>query len=203
MSTIIQTPNSPNEGFEESVLEAAQAQADRIVAQAKKDAETLKEALLTHQEGDPVAAHEPQLAAQMRRNLAAAKQSNTRRLLIYRKQLVNGLFAEAKEQLGAFTATPAYTDFLCKTLGAHADKAAQGCTVYLRAADLGQQDAIAKVLPGAQFAADPTIALGGGKVRCGRVLFDETLDDRLVEQRDRFLARCNLHVSAKELGEAE
>lgn len=199
MSKIMNESTADAAGFEASVLEAARNQAARMVAQAQKDAAALQDALLAQQKGDPVAAHKTELAAALRRGEAAAKQQNLQRMLVYRKQLVNGLFEEAKEALTDFTATPAYEALLCAVLGAHAARAEEGCTVYLRGADAPHRAAISKVLPSARFEEDASIALGGAKLRCGRVLFDETLDERLLAQRNAFLARCNLHVSAKEL----
>lgn len=189
--------------FEASVLSAAKDQAARMLAQAKKDADAAYDALMSQPSGDPVATHETEGRAALRRKEAAARQDNLRKLLVYRKQLVNGLFAEAQEALAEFSASPAYAAYLEHTLAPHAEAAKNGCTVLLRAADEAHKPLLQKLLPKAAFSADPEIRYGGAKVIVGRVLYDETLDERLREQREAFLARCNLHVDAARLERAD
>ena len=56
--------------------------------------------------------------------------------------------------------------------------------------------AVKAARPGCKYelGADAAIALGGAKLACGNVLFDETLDDRLASLREEFLGRCGLRV---------
>ena len=185
-------------GFESSVLEAAQEQADRIVAKTKEECDAAFAAALAQYTGDPVEAHRTHNEAALRRKIAGEKQGNLQKLLIYRKQLVNGLFAEAQEELQAFAETEAYKAYLQGTLAPYQNKAAQGCMVLVRKADLVHEKAITALLPNAKCAEDSTILLGGAKVVIGRVLYDETLDERLSAQRAEFLTRCNLHVASQQ-----
>lgn len=187
--------------FEASVLEAAAHQADLMVEKAQKESEERYQGLINAQNGDLVAAHLTECEAALRRKIASAKQENRKKLLIYRKQLVNGLFAEAKEVVLDFCKTAAYTDFLVNSLQKHLDVDTKSCIVYLKHEDAAQQGAISAVLPGCQFQTDPSILLGGAKLVAGRVLYDETIDDALRTQRADFLTRCHLRVEAEESNE--
>ena len=48
--------------------------------------------------------------------LAWVKQDNRKKLLVYRSQLVNGLFAEMEEALEEYTGTPAYAQRVADAL---------------------------------------------------------------------------------------
>ena len=115
---------------------------------------------------------------------------------------MNGLFAEAAENLTAFADGPDYKAYLERTLRPLADKVSGGCTVLVREKDLALEPFFATLLPGAQCRADHTIRIGGAKVMAGRILYDETLDDALSAVRGDFLAECGLRVDEKG-GEAE
>lgn len=181
--------------FEDSVLQAAKAQADTIVAQAKQSGDELFASLTAPQRTDPLAAYRAEAASALRRRSAAARQENRRKLLVYRGQLVNGLFAEAQENLAAFTAGPDYESYVTKSLVRRAPECQGACTVYLREQDVQRlSPAVRKVLPDAQIAADRSIRLGGVKVAAGHLLFDETLDSAAADERTAFLGRCGLRV---------
>ncbi|MEG1381821.1 MAG: V-type ATP synthase subunit E family protein [Ruthenibacterium sp.] len=197
----LQPPAAAYSDFEASVLEAASHQAALMVEKAEKESNERYESLVNAQKTDLVAAHLTEAEASLRRKIAAAKQENRKKLLIYRKQLVNGLFAEADEAILAFTKTPAYTDFLVASLQKHNHKIANDCVVYLKSDDASQQNAISAVLPGCTFKTDPTILLGGAKLVTGHILYDETVDDALRTERAHFLTRCHLRVEAEETDE--
>ncbi|MEG2930480.1 MAG: hypothetical protein RR825_01715 [Ruthenibacterium sp.] len=187
-------PEKAYDGFENSVLEAAGEQAQRIIEQAQRDSRAAYEAQMGQEKGDPAAAHKTDTEAALRRRIAGARQSNLQKLLIYRKQLVTGLFAECEEQLDEFTKTPAYAAFVADTLAPYVERAKDGCTVYLRIGDDAPKAALQKLLPKVQFANDPSIRIGGAKLQCGRILYDETLGQRMRDERTAFLQRCKLRV---------
>ena len=69
--------------------------------------------------------------------------------------------------------------------------------MLVRKADMAVlEGAVQAALPACAYelCADGTITLGGVRLACGNVLFDETLDDRLASLREGFLGRCGLHV---------
>ncbi len=185
--------------FELSVIQAAQKQAAQILENAKLESEKLYAAILSQDNGDPVKAHETELNSLLRKSVANIKQDNLKKLIIYRKQLVNGLFAECSEQLLDFTNTKEYTPFLQNSLAPYmqcANEQGADCIVLLRQNDKKGENIIKKLLPQAKIKSDAQIKIGGAKITCGRILFDETLDTRLSEYRKEFLVHCELHIDA-------
>lgn len=187
----------PYSDFEASVLSAAERKAAKINEETRRLCRTARDEILAGVTNAGVAEHRSRVSAEMRRAAAAARQDNRRRLLKYREQLVNGLFAEAAENLCAFADSPKYREYLERTLRPLAEKAADGCTLLVRESDLALAPLFQKILPGAQLRKDPTIRIGGAKVVVGRILYDETLDDALRAGRGKFLAECGLRVDEK------
>ena len=128
-----------------------------------------------------------------------ARRENRDRLLRYRTQLVNGLFAEgAGGRAGLCAKRAGVCRLVQAALARHRDACAQGplprAGAESRFGCAGRRGKAA--LPGCKYelCADAAIALGGAKLACGNVLFDETLDDRLASLREEFLGRCGLRV---------
>ena len=188
---------NPYSDFETSVLSAAERKAAKIEEETRRLCKAARDEILSGVTSAGVAEHHSRVRAETRRAAAAARQDNRRRLLKYRDELVNGLFAEAAENLSAFADSPAYKDYLERTLRPLAEKAAKGCTVLVREKDLALAPVIQAILPGAQLCADASIRIGGARVVIKRVLFDETLDDALRTGRGAFLAECGLRVDEK------
>ena len=185
-----------SEMFEASVLKSASMEAQQIVQEGEKEARQIVEQA-RHSSVDTQLDRAAKRAAAL--EAAVARRENRDRLLRYRTQLVNGLFAEAQEAALAFAQSgQAYAAFVQAALARHRDACAQGpCRVLVRKADLDAlAGAVKAALPGCKYelCADAAIALGGAKLACGNVLFDETLDDRLASLREEFLGRCGLRV---------
>ena len=201
------TNNIPNEAqtaaanpygeFETSVLSAAERKAQKIDAETQRLCRAAHDEILAGVASDGVAEHRSRVRVETRRAAAAARQENRRRLLKYREELVNGLFAEAAENLTAFADSSDYQAYLKRTLLPLAEKAAEGCTVLVREKDLALAPFVQTILPKAQLRADAAIRIGGAKVVIGHILYDETLDDALRSGRSAFLAECGLHVDEK------
>lgn len=187
--------------FDDSVMAAAQRQADSILKAARAEAEQMYQKLTAPQRTDPVALYRAEAEAALARKVAFAQQENRKKLLVYRQQLVNALFAEAEENLEAYAETPAYVADMERRLAACARRA-QGHTpavVYVRRGDETRlAAAAAKVFPGCPVKADGRIRLGGFKLAADGVLFDETLDFAADAERERFLSRCGLRVDQGE-----
>ncbi len=184
--------------FESAVITAATEQAERIIEEARLEGKKEYDAMLMHDKADDVAAHKTQIMAKLRRKVAGAKQDNMKKLLVYRKQLVNGLFAQCKEELEKYVKSDEYATFIKSSIEKHSCKLQAQNTVFFKQGDSVAESTLKELLPNADFCADASIKIGGAKLRCGRLLFDETLDERLREQRTLFLQRCNLHVSTAE-----
>lgn len=188
-----------SEMFEASVLKSASMEAQQIVQEGEKEARQIVEQARHSSVDTQLDAYRRAAKRAAALEAAVARRENRDRLLRYRTQLVNGLFAEAQEAALAFAQSgQAYAAFVQAALARHRDACAQGpCRVLVRKADLDAlADAVEAALPGCKYelCADAAIALGGAKLACGNVLFDETLDDRLASLREEFLGRCGLRV---------
>ena len=188
-----------SEMFEASVLKSASMEAQQIVQEGEKEARQIVEQARHSSVDTQLDAYRRAANRAAALEAAVARRENRDRLLRYRTQLVNGLFAEAQEAALAFAQSgQAYAAFVQAALARHRDACAQGpCRVLVRKADLDAlAGAVKAALPGCKYelCADAAIALGGAKLACGNVLFDETLDDRLASLREEFLGRCGLRV---------
>ena len=188
-----------SEMCEASVLKSAAMEAQQIVQEGEKEARQIVEQARHSSVDTQLDAYRRAAKRAAALEAAVARRENRDRLLRYRTQLVNGLFAEAQEAALAFAQSgQAYAAFVQAALARHRDACAQGpCRVLVRKADLDAlAGAVKAALPGCKYelCADAAIALGGAKLACGNVLFDETLDDRLASLREEFLGRCGLRV---------
>ena len=188
-----------SEMFEASVLKSASMEAQQIVQEGEKEARQIVEQARHSSVDTQLDAYRRAAKRAAALEAAVARRENRDRLLRYRTQLVNGLFAEAQEAALAFAQSgQAYAAFVQAALARHRDACAQGpCRVLVRKADLDAlAGAVKAALPGCKYelCADAAIALGGAKRACGYVLVDETLDDRLASLREEFLGRCGLRV---------
>ena len=66
--------------------------------------------------GDPLIPYREEAKNRLARKMASVKQDNRKKLLVYRSQLVNGLFAEMEEALEEYTGTPAYAQRVADAL---------------------------------------------------------------------------------------
>lgn len=188
------------DAFDDSVMAAAQRQADAIVADGKKQAEEAYEKLVAQQRTDPVVLYRAEARAKLERAVASAKQENRKKLLIYRGQLVNALFAEVEENLQSYVGTPAYARDQAARMAelisaCGAEPNARVRAVYVRRGEVqAVRDAAQKNFPGCEVREAADIRLGGFRVETGHVLYDLTLDHSDEAQREAFLARCGLQV---------
>ncbi len=188
-----------SEMFEASVLKSASMEAQEIVQEGEKEARKIVEEARHSSVDTQLDAYRRAAKRAAALEAAVARRENRDRLLRYRTQLVNGLFAEAQEAALAFAQSgQPYAAFVQKTLARHKDACSQGpCRVLVRKADMAVlEGAVQAALPACAYelCADGTITLGGVRLACGNVLFDETLDDRLASLREGFLGRCGLRV---------
>ncbi len=191
---------SGGSGFEAAVIEAATEQAQDIIQKAKEEGKNKYEAMLAQDKADVVAAHKTEIEAALRRKVAGARQNNMKKLLVYRKQLVNGLFAECEETLLQFTKKEEYVQFVLNSIKVHLESVCEQAIIFIKQSDEKIIDEIKKILPLIEIQIDKTIKIGGVKIKCNRILFDETIDRRLKEERNSFLQNCNLHISTVETG---
>ena len=174
----METPEQYSE-FEDSVIEAAKTQAQRIIDDARRQGDANFDKLMEGHRGDPLIPYREEAKNRLARKMASVKQDNRKKLLVYRSQLVNGLFAEMEEALEEYTGTPAYAQRVADALARRAPEISGKCTVRLRRADEALlAPVVKKALPSADIAVDGSIRLGGVKLETQHILYDETLDFR-------------------------
>ena len=190
----METPEQYSE-FEDSVIEAAKTQAQRIIDDARRQGDANFDKLMEGHRGDPLIPYREEAKNRLARKMASVKQDNRKKLLVYRSQLVNGLFAEMEEALEEYTGTPAYAQRVADALARRAPEISGKCTVRLRRADEALlASVVKKALPSADIAVDGSIRLGGVKLETQHILYDETLDFAAAAERAAFLTRCKLRV---------
>lgn len=119
-------------------------------------------------------------------------------LLGKRRDMMEAVFAEAREKLGAYTKTPAYREALAASLRAmQTELPAEGTVYFISPADADKRAALEALLPaGSRLETAVDIQLGGLRgenLGYGRLL-DDTLDTRLELQREWFTKYSGLTV---------
>lgn len=180
--------------FREAVLEGARHKAKKIIDTANKAREaTLRDAYLQCEKSnyDQLKADH---ARDTRRKLSAVSQAARAELLQYRTQLVDTVFADAEAALAAFVASKDYAPWLAALAAKHKDAAGAQALITLRPQDMAHAALLQKELPQATVEADPSIELGGLRLAAGHLLFDETLDEALAQQKRAFVFTKELQL---------
>lgn len=133
--------------------------------------------------------------AQINRDTAALRQELKADLFRRREEITAEILAHAKAKILEFTSSEHYEPFLRRSCEQAVGLLGSGpMTVCLRREDLRFEDAIRRVLPVARFKEDDSIRLGGLKFESadGKMIADDTLDERLNSQRNWFFEACGL-----------
>lgn len=115
-----------------------------------------------------------------------------------RDSITDEVFAEAAENIAAFTQTPEYELFLTKSLMNIAGIYGRNpITVFARPSDLQQVKGLLHCLPvNSELKTDTGIILGGLKALCSEMSLrlDDTLDSRLKMQKQYFYENSGLTI---------
>lgn len=133
---------------------------------------------------------EKEISTQLNRQTAADKSDYRHKLYKRREELTSSVFENAKKKLLAFTQSGEYFDFLVlslKKISAYTD----GCfLIKVKPGDeASAKSACAEAGLCCEIQADKKITLGGVIAECineGKII-DDTLDERLSQQKDWFL----------------
>lgn len=121
-----------------------------------------------------------------------------RALLSHRTEKTAEVFAQVRSRLLEYAATLEYQNEALTRADAIKDEYDHtASTVFVRESDMALAEQIVKRLGNtAQIKTDPKIRIGGFKLRNSKahILVDETLDERLEEQRLWFLQNCGLRI---------
>ncbi|HIZ20603.1 MAG TPA: V-type ATP synthase subunit E [Firmicutes bacterium] len=128
-----------------------------------------------------------------RRDLAARKE-----LLARRRQIMDEVFSRAEEEILAFTQTPAYDTLLAGLLReAAAALPAEGTVYSISKRDEAKIPALSALCPpSSRIETSEDIRLGGvrGENAESGLIADNTLDSRLILQREEFVRTSGLTV---------
>ena len=184
----METPEQYSE-FEDSVIEAAKTQAQRIIDDARRQGDANFDKLMEGHRGDPLIPYREEAKNRLARKMASVKQDNRKKLLVYRSQLVNGLFAELEDALEEYTGTPAYAQRVADALARRAPEISGKCTVRLRRADEALlAPVVKKALPSADIAVDGSIQT-------------RTYEDKTGNKRYAFeVVANNVHLTGEKSG---
>lgn len=130
-------------------------------------------------------------------DIAKREQESRKNLFLKRNEIVESVFADAKEKLTAFTLSDAYAGYIKKS----AEKIAEvfinkACVVYIRECDMSYAELIKEHIKNCEIQTDNKISLGGIKGYCEELslLCDDTLDTKLSGERARFAETSGLKV---------
>ncbi len=202
--------------FKDAVLGLAETKSLSIISEAgKKRATDLEEAYKLAANSDYEVVKNRYIKENEKQFMSVSTTAR-REILEERQKLVQELFLAVEDKLQTFTKSNAYPAFLTSLLqGGAADighdtpddvpsriagflggllsRVAGGneedkptLTVHLRPADQKYTTILQSILPSATFVEDKSIRLGGLKVDDGHIMFDESLDRRLEDAKNRF-----------------
>ena len=193
---------SKTDNFLKAIEKYAEEQRNRIETEArsmkekelsKAEDEGLREAYVLIQRR--MADVKTEISAELSR----AENASRKEIFLRRKEIEDSVFEDVKKKLDAFTGTDAYKSMLEKSaeeIAKYLD--APDVVLYVRKQDLGFEKAIVKAF-GKECRVDAyeDIEIGGiiGESRSLGLLADETLDSRLMQQREWFCENSGLKVS--------
>lgn len=131
------------------------------------------------------------------KNIASFELEAYRALLGHRAEKASSVFENVRKKLLDFTSTAEYKADVLARAAAIKDVCDHGeSTIFVRESDLALAEEIKKQIGGGEIVADPGIKIGGFKInnKAARILIDETLDERLEEQRPWFLQNCKMKI---------
>ena len=121
---------------------------------------------------------------------------NRRNLIKKRDEITDRIFETVKNRLTLYTKSPQYVDFLIKA--AESVQKLEDPVIMLKKDDLGYSDLIIKALgKPVPIEENERINIGGFIVKSQKsgIIIDETLDERMKNQRSWFATHSNLTIS--------
>lgn len=195
-------PDTKLEKFTSAVLKDAEEQRAKIL----REIEQYRQNEITKAEEDVL--HEAYVLIQ--KEIANIKNAHSKEISLaeigWRKKLLKlrddfseQVFAAASEKIISFTKTDAYTDYMKKAAASCPPDIREGnVTIQVKEKDLGLKDTVLNAFGGsAGFEASNRIELGGILIFNSDkgIVFDQTLDLKLENQKDWFESSSGLGIS--------
>lgn len=128
---------------------------------------------------------------------AKLSQKSRSEIFVRRNEIVEEVFEKATSKLVSFTKTSEYDEYIKKSASEIAklfeDK---NCVISIKNDDAHKTDMIKAIVPNCTVEFDNSIVIGGIKGYCEElsVIADDTLDSKLLNQRQWFAENSNLEV---------
>ena len=128
---------------------------------------------------------------------AKLSQKSRSEIFVRRNEIVEEVFEKATSKLVSFTKTAEYDEYIKKSASEIAklfeDK---NCVICIKNDDAHKTDMIKAIVPNCTVEFDNSIVIGGIKGYCEElsVIADDTLDSKLLNQRQWFAENSNLEV---------
>lgn len=171
--------------IEKETLKYYTAEAEKLEKQAKK----LVKSRVEYSENE--------INQLFNKNIAAYKSDLRLALIKKRENLVSEVFESVKEKLCSFTESDGYILFLQKSLTEMLKYSDGDLTVFARSADTEKvKAACERANINCVIEEDNSILLGGikGRNKSADKIFDDTLDERINEQKEHFLLESGLII---------
>ena len=171
--------------IEKETLKYYTAEAEKLEKQAKK----LVRSRVEYSENE--------INQLFNKNIASYKADLRLSLIKKRESLVDEVFESVKEKIRAFTETEEYILFLQNSLSQMLQYADGDLTVFVKSGDAQKvKTACDRLNVNCVIEADNTILLGGIRARNKEAnkIFDDTLDERINEQKEYFLLESGLII---------
>ncbi len=148
--------------------------------------------------GEKIVYAEKETTALFSKKSAALKAEYRQRLCKRREELTEQIFTEAQKRLTSFVSSSQYNAFLEKSIENICALLKSDIIFYAKNGDCEAVKAVAeKHCTSFSVEADKSIAIGGVKAfgESERKIIDDTLDERLSQQRDIFLSLAGKELS--------
>ena len=187
-----------------SFLKAIEKYAEEQKNAMKAETEAFREEQLRHanEEGTQAAyafiqKEKAEIKASLAKENSLKETAMKRELFEKRSKMVTNIFKEAEKKLREFTKTKKYETYMNNSAKSVADYVAdRPVTVYYCANDEKLLPMIKKYFANAEFAADPSIKIGGLKGFCEElsIVADETLDSKFEAQKQEFVSSSGFTI---------
>ena len=187
-----------------SFLKAIEKYAEEQKNAMKAETEAFREEQLRHanEEGTQAAyafiqKEKAEIKASLAKENSLKETAMKRELFEKRSKMVKNIFKEAEKKLREFTKTKKYETYMTNCAKSIAEYAAdKRVTVFYCANDEKLLPMIKKYCANAEFAADPSIKIGGLKGFCEElsIVADETLDSKFEAQKQEFVSSSGFTI---------
>lgn len=134
------------------------------------------------------------------KNTAKKQLEAHRTLHLHRSEKIAEVLENVRGRLIGYAGTPEYKDSMLKRAGKLKEGYDHsGSVIMVSEKDMPLAGEISKLLGGGTVEVDPSISLGGFRLlnKKEHILIDETLDERLEEQKPWLLENCGLHTASE------